>query len=357
MTFYLLFILLLVFLQISFLKNGIINKYKLHIFIFILFLTIGGFRYEVGADWFSYRDIFIENNISFSIENLLTDPLFYLLQRLCYILENSFSLFIFITFFITFYFKYVVIKKYSINMYMSLIIYFSGIFLIFDINGIRQGLALTFVLYSFRYIFERNFLKYLFFVFISSFLHLSAIIVLPIYFLYNTKMTNKKYILFSFVFIVLGLSISNVIFPFIDQFIINTGYSGRLDYYSNSVNYTTTFNFFDIASIRRIVLWIFILFTTWKDNSIQTMFYKNVYMFSLLIFYSSLNSLEVAYRLSYYYFLVEIFIIPISINSIKNIGLKRIFYMLFLLYYFYMAFKLISNPYGMLDNYNFVLFI
>ncbi|MFK1805304.1 EpsG family protein [Bacteroides fragilis] len=49
-------------------------------------------------------------------------------------------------------------------------------FLIFDVNGLRQGLAIGFILYSCKFIFSRNIWGFLFMIILATLSHSSAIV-------------------------------------------------------------------------------------------------------------------------------------------------------------------------------------
>lgn len=94
------------------------------------------------------------------------------------------------------------IKKISTNCFLALLIYISFRYSDMHLSGMRQGIAMAFVIYSFKFILERKVWKYLLVILISTIFHKSALIALPLYwiFLFDIKKIAPLYI-----FILIGI--------------------------------------------------------------------------------------------------------------------------------------------------------
>lgn len=80
------------------------------------------------------------------------------------------------------------IYKYSVDPLLSILIYFSFGCFEYSLGIFRQMIALSIVLLGFRYVQEKKILKYILFVTIAMSFHLTAIIMLPLYWLPNINL-------------------------------------------------------------------------------------------------------------------------------------------------------------------------
>ena len=186
----------LVFLVSSEMSKKRTNRCIQVILISSLPILIGGIRYYVGGDYGGYLALFNEASDKsiadyFKGFNFWDDPLgFYLLTKVVSFFGSSFLFFV-----ITSALSYIpvilyVLKdweysgdKYSIAS-RSFFIYLIN-FYIFGFAAIRQGIAIGFCFYSLTYVFERKPIKFVILVFISALFHSTALVFLPVYFLWS----------------------------------------------------------------------------------------------------------------------------------------------------------------------------
>jgi hypothetical protein len=185
---------------------------------FLTLLIFLGFRYETGGpDWISYKSFYteiepIDEVISHYDGSFFQEHNFEFLFKL---IGSTFKFFtddyiIFLAgceFFIllgVFHF----FKKYSSYPFLSIFIYFSSVSLLGDMTVVRQMIAMSITLFSYKYILKRNFLKFLGIIFFATLFHYSALIMVLFYLSVN-YLSKLKYILISFaiaLFIKLKLS-------------------------------------------------------------------------------------------------------------------------------------------------------
>lgn len=89
------------------------------------------------------------------------------------------------------------IRKYSSNIYISIIVSIALGSLGFALSALRQVLALSFIILSFRFIEERKFIKFTLLVLFASLFHITAIVFLIAYFLYRIKLSIKNILILS----------------------------------------------------------------------------------------------------------------------------------------------------------------
>lgn len=81
--------------------------------------------------------------------------------------------------------------RYSENIFLSITVFVSFGLYIFSFSGLRQAIAFSITLFSFKYIVERKLIRFLVFVLLAFTIHSSAIIFLFVWGLWNIRLTNK----------------------------------------------------------------------------------------------------------------------------------------------------------------------
>ncbi|MDD4968795.1 MAG: EpsG family protein [Paludibacter sp.] len=299
---------------------------------FLLILILGGLRFQVGTDWNTYNNIFRGTQTFTDVLHSQREKLFMTFLFFSKRIYNNYSFFIFSFFAISFSLKFQFIKKYSSDIFLSLIIYFFTLFIIYDINQIRQGMALAFVLLSTSAILDRKIFRFIILIFIASLFHLSAIVFIPAYWISKIRISPKT------IFIVLGLSLSFslTISAIIEnssivQALLKTETFSHYSTYINNANFIKELSILSIGVMQRIL--IFLLFLFYFDNikAKENLKYLllNGYFISIVIFIFLSFSAELAARLSFYYKALEILIVPYIVTSQKLIQNRIILFILF----------------------------
>ena len=328
----------------------------LHFCVFCLFLIIAGGRNNVGTDWWQYKEVFDTYVIDYNYVHGSFEVLFYGFTGFIAKFSSSFNVFIFSLFLLSFFLKYRFIIDNSSNVFFSFLIYLSGVFLIFDINALRQGVALGFTLLSCTFIFKKNYLIFFLLILLATLFHSSAVVFLLAYFFTNFRLSNKKYVICTLVLSVLGYYISAFISDILVLGISDSNIADKFEYYSSGNYYVSKVSFFSVSTLRRIVLWGAILYLTRNIKDKNVYFYKNCLLFSFFLYFLFASSLEAAYRISYYFFCFEILLLPLGISQILNKNNRIMLLSFFCCYYFYLTYKLVSVPDGGLFIYNNIFF-
>lgn len=201
MIFYILFFVCIVIFPI-------LNRFKLiegikisgFTFSFILIFLLSALRFDVGYDYSMYYGL-IEGNIKYFNDQI--NRIEYL-PRLLILFSNKlgfYQFFFIITSMLISYFFYKSIKQNSYDKWLSTLIFVCfPIFFFMSLSVVRQYVAISIVFFGYKYIKERNFLLYFCLILLTTFIHKSAIIALPIYFLFGDFLVNKKMILFIYLF-------------------------------------------------------------------------------------------------------------------------------------------------------------
>lgn len=153
-----------------------------------IMIFVSGMRYGVGADFFAYAHSFYERKYEF-IKCLLTlkEPGFGLLNSIARTIYNDYIVLFTLCALVTIGLCFGQIRKYSDDfLFSALLFIFIGTWH-GSFNAVRQYLAMACVFWGHRYIFERNFLKYVFFIFLAMSFHKTALMMLPIFFIVGQK--------------------------------------------------------------------------------------------------------------------------------------------------------------------------
>lgn len=213
MGIFLLFIAFLYLFQIFLLPlNG--DKKKIYVVCCCIFLfVIIGFRgEEVGTDTYSYMLSFFQYNkiYSFKLDDIC--EIFSLYQEPAYILLNiCVGLFTekFTIFLCCYASLYVVaigylVYKYSDKPLWSFIVLLSLGFVYFAMAGIRQTIAMSILLFSYKYIQERKVLPFILLVFLAYMFHNSSVIFLVAYPVATLKINWKHLVVLVCAYIIMA---------------------------------------------------------------------------------------------------------------------------------------------------------
>lgn len=306
-----------------------INKKKMtyiDYFLLLLLILICGLRKNVGTDYKLY-ELFYNNISAFPrIE-------FFFRQLILFLNKFNFdaSFFFFITSLITIVPVYLYIKKNSDKPSESLFLYISLGFYALQFNMIRQMLAIIVTIFGFKYIKERNIIKYILFILFASLFHSTALIMLPFYFLANCNFSKFK----MYLILILEFCLSFLYSPFM-SFMTKTFKNYSVYEQANNFTMVDAGLGTHIILIFNLILLIFIIRK--KDELIEldkrNKIYINLVLFSFMFYFLGLNN-TVIIRVAYYLFIYIIFILPNLYRISKFYNNKNSFfiYIFFLIYY------------------------
>ncbi|MFS3824958.1 EpsG family protein [Proteus mirabilis] len=323
------YIILFLFLFFSFLDISLKNRDKLFfIFLTLFFLSyFWGLRYKIGVDWLFYIEEYNQESHKLSIEygyKIFSNLFNYL--GFDYFL---FQLFITLFFLITISYFYKKYTKYRIFCILSLFLFN----FIFYIEALRQIIALTLVIISYIYILKNKNIKSYIFVILSSFFHISSIVIIVSSSLFLLKSSKVYKILKNTILFFLLLNILGVypidLFLFLLKKQITIPFIDKVYWYTQSKNSIITISF--------IIKLIAILFFFKKTKNIKRnsiiIFIKYNLLFLLLINVSIGMYGTISTRLEVYY--IPIFILALSYIIIltENILSKYILLFIFVSYF------------------------
>lgn len=300
----------------------------LSIFFFFLFIFVGGFRYEVGADWEPYSIFFSDIKTWDDVLSSRMEKIYELMVLIFNKLDLSYVMFVPTIFTLSFFVKYKVFQRYSSNIFLSLVIYFYTVFIIYDMNGIRQGMALALSLYSIRFIVERDFKLFLLTSIIALGFHTSSVFFIPAYWLYdiNQRLTNTKTLLLIGIVVILAIPLRVILKDNVLEFLIADDLLNHYSTYSSG-DYNVDSSIISMGTIQRlIILFIYIYSINIVEDSTSQfeMFLARAYFTGIVIFVFFSFSMEYAARLSFCYKFLEVLMIPIAVQKMISVKKKLI---------------------------------
>lgn len=350
--FYLIIFLLLAFLAFYEIVFTPKNSNRLYFLVFLLLTFTSGFRYETGVDWVAY-EYEIKNTISLydAINNGHWDWLSYRLDIGYSILNALIKMFgggtqtlFFIVAFLTQYLLYLNLKKYTNYVLLAYLIYYTFFFFIFDLSGIRQGLAMQIFLYAIKYIKEKNFWKYLWFIFLAASIHWTAGILIVLYFFVNRKpplilvavIVIFSTVVFTFQIKFLGAVMGNLL----DQL---NGYSlleAKVKGYTTIENFSQkrSWNVYSVYIYLRLLIVLILSYKLRYKIAEKTPYFNiffNLLVLQFLCIYTFYEFYEMSERFKFYFLISEVVLITFIIQSLEQRYKRQLASVFFIIFIFF----------------------
>lgn len=180
-------------------------KYEKEVFFWItvLLFLVSIFRYNIGADYATYVEMFEYINLSLTFDDIFihTEPLYFILNKLVYLFSSN-SILLFISVSIIIYSTlYKAIKSVSTDYVFSLFLYIVTTYYFISLNQIRQSISLVLFLYSLSALINDKKIKYLVINTVAILFHYSAIFTLIPLLVKDISIKKRTYL------VILSLSI------------------------------------------------------------------------------------------------------------------------------------------------------
>jgi len=309
----------------------------LYLFSFLFLIVISTFFKFLSVDYSNYFNqiYFTFNNPIFHFGPL--EPTFYVISYLSKLFFGSSVLFIFFVYsVIGIGIKFLSFRKLSNFPFISVLIYFLSYFWLQDFTQFRAGAASAFFLFSIPDILNRNFLKFFLKIIIAFLFHYSAIIYLPLYFIYNKKLSLIYYFIPLLGFVLSITTFSITFINFLISFMPSTiGNKIELYMYLTRLHYFPKTNIFNFYYFSLFFLYYFILFNLKSYLSVSNIFYLKIISYSLFIFYFFSYFPVFSFRFSELYNVVTLILFPNIISCFKDKLIVFIFIFFYFTIYFF----------------------
>ncbi|GEM_PF-795533 len=318
------------------------NNFLVKLIVFILFF-IAGFRYETGVDWLAY-EYQIDNAYPFdkALSTGRWDKVFRSLDVGFSLLNSIVKAFgggVQVIFFIVSLFSclllYKNVQKYSPLPILSLLAYFTFFFFIFDLSGLRQGLAIQIFFFSLRYLHERNFLKYFLAILVAMSIHWTSIMLLPLYFVLNRKVSIRNVIIiivlstivFSFKIKWLGAFLGDIL----NQINSFTLLAGKINAYTKNEIFSQNrgWNIYSFYVYIKIILLLAICYKRRQyiqsnDKSKYFDIFFNISLAQFFCIFTFYEFYEMSERFKFYFLISELILFPYLVVSFYHKFQKQI---------------------------------
>lgn len=320
------FLVLLYWLVLYFLgKNTGKSRRNLFLAIFPLYLVMALKSVSVGSDTISYYHRYIDASNILNAIQMITEPGYNYLSYFFHdILGVPFFVYYAVVAAFICYILALFIKYYSDDIYLSLITYMTiGLFTM-SMSGIRQMLAISIctiplivakakeqTVFSSKKHKRRFFLLGLFCVLLAATFHNSALVFLPVLFIFNLRLSKRQTILIIIIATVVSFLLRPVIVAFMTHFATN-----RYQQYDFNEGYAMN----TLILLIPIVIGVFCVLMSRPENNEKRYNRYLSLMFIFLALQIAFNNLGLSHaqitRLGYYFLNSYIILIPYAIKKI-----------------------------------------
>lgn len=278
--------------------------------VFIIITLIAGLRFNVGRDYINYQDMFVYQTLS-----PFPEFIYWLINYVINQLSLQFYVVTLLMASIITYYIYKGLRIRNVNanyILLSILLFISSIWLS-SFNITRQCVAVAIFFYASYFIKEKKLFKYLIYILIASGFHISALILLPLYWLFSKPIGIERYLVY--LTLAYGIVISNIGPKLLNLIVVYFPMYKR--YVSSQQIFNKNTNIFSIVVLIQVVCSIVILYLYKKnveDNYIkEANFYLIGNIFNILAMSSYLYN-----RIGIYFVVFQIFFLPYIVSKIKD---------------------------------------
>jgi len=310
------------------------RKVPFYILSFLTLFLFSALRYGYGNDYWSYYEGF--QSIKLGLPAPVGEDILYKYLNLA--MPNFNSLIVFISAFYVIVIYFLIknnLKKGDYWLAIFILIINPYLFLI-HLSALRQVLAILFFVLAVKFLISRNPIPYFALILISSLFHKSAIVLLPIYFVVNTKEISKSFIvLYTIVlyFLVFSPFFNNLLLKILSLDFFPSKY---MYYYNQGLRNSLR------ATLISSYFYFLLAFNIKKFN------YENIVYAKLSLIGISFNLLayQIAMltRIQMYFDVFFIISFPIIFSNMKNKFYKYFFLIVFIMIYILRYYSFFTNP-------------
>jgi len=314
-------------------SNRIYSK-SLLLLCFLMFLLVAALRVNVGPDWGSYYEFYTNKEEAARLEFG-----YELLNNFSSSIRLHYNFFIFLINILSLRFIYLFIINNSKFYFLPALLFFSDLFLYFNLSGIRQAIAISITCYSITYVINRDFYKFLFAIILASSFHSTALIFLSVYFI-PVKPIDFKNLIIAFSLCIFILYFAEPISDLITLYGLKD-----TNYYINNQQASVGTDAYYVGAFRRaVIIFFLVVFRSQYFTKNENYLFANVYLVGFAIYMLTYNiSPDIGVRLSSYFLIFEMLIVGRILTQVKSIN-KRIFILsIFTTISFYKIFGYIND--------------
>lgn len=301
--------------------------------LFVLFIiSVSALRYNVGADYgqyvWNFNNWYINVDLSFS--DWKNEPGIVILAKLFNVMCSNGNLFVSFVSVLTLTIYLSIINRESPQTWFSFSLFILLGVWASSFNGIRQYLASAIIFLGYKYIIDEKFKLWCFIVALASLFHMTAWIILPIYFIARRN-ADLKQVLFCAFFSIVLLSFYGTIW-------------GLVETLKGDVNENSIYASHGINIFRILCSWIPVILYIGFRNRKTTLSAKENFFINMSVINASLMTIasNSAYlgRVCMYTNIFNVIAIPIIVENLRNPNKSIIYIALFLFYLLFWMYSL-----------------
>lgn len=293
----------------------------------LIMIAVAGLRFETGGDWDTYTAIF--NAVPSLSRGWLTHPLithrhigvaFVALCSLVKTCGGSIQTLFFIVSAVNISLIALALPKYTRYPVLGLLAYYCLLFFSLEMIYIRQATAVSLCFFALQYMDSKRLVPYMLLVALASLFHVSAIVMVPLYWILPRRIPTWAYV----VSIGIGAVVMLIGYPWITKVFLSVSSWLGDAYYQRALIYTSSSRF----AVERVLsvgfvlnLLLMMVFLTVKqhvDAKRYGTIHLNMFAMSLVLYYYCYELVEVSNRFRLFFLIGLIVLLPIYLEYFEQ---------------------------------------
>ena len=289
----------------------------------LVLVFVSGFRYLVGTDYLTYMSSY--RSYSDSAISWLTQPGVNLVARLAKFIYDDYATWFFIMAMIAIIPVVIMIIKYCDYPELGLFLFVGLGCWHFSFNIVKQCASAAILLCGFQALVKKDFKKWLIICLIASAFHFSALLMIPVFFLVNQRITLKQ--------IIITFGIGFALLFFYDKLFELASFlkqgQNLVEIYGHTRNDSVNFIRILVNFAPGLLALIYRKKLDFEDRSFAVLF--NMSLLNMALNIGSMNSIYL-YRICCYTNIYNVLFVPAVLKRIKNPDRAIITLLMMLLY-------------------------
>jgi len=288
---------------------------------FLLLFFISVFRGDFTTDYKNYTSLFnLYNKYSFSelLNSGFKNEIGYIyLNKVLGLFTDDAIYFFAIMTFVTLFGFFHHFKKYSVNIWLSVLMFVTAGSYYASFNITRHIFAVAIVFVGSKYLYERKFFKWVLVIILATLFHKTAIIMIPFYFILNFRIKLKNWVLIAIFSVIVILFFDNI---------VNIAQQYFYEQYSDD-----SYGMWGQAITNVVLPVAFLIFSLLNINKLDPKNTVHRIWFNASVFYAVFNifalQVEMVKRLGHFFAPYSLLLIPFLFSKMQNKNLRFIYIM------------------------------
>ena len=295
------------------------SKQKNLIFVLLAFsqlFLISAFRYDIGFDYQMYATGF-QNMSASGFENLTYkdwETGFIIFTKLLGLIPGmDYQWYMIILSFIAIFPAAIFIYKNSEMPWLSTVLYVNMFMFFMTMNFLRQMIAVSLLMLAWHFMKKNKFIIFAIIIVFASFFHQTVLVMLPVYFLIKIKPGARELLIYGFILLWFYTASTNV-FDLVTSF-FHEEYRGSV-FIDEGVSFV-----YAILPVFITVVAFMLIKTETINLTNENKYLTNLTFIGALMMVT-MSKHSIIERLSYYFIIFMILLVPVIYQSLKNKGIK-----------------------------------